>query len=46
MELFIREAIEIDLHPEDMNREEGFSPSKSWKMLLQILKEQNKNTLL
>jgi hypothetical protein len=35
----MREAIEIELHPESMNREEAFSPSKSWKHLLQTLTE-------
>jgi hypothetical protein len=39
MENIIREAIEIELHPDSMNRKEGFSLSKSWKPLLQSLKE-------
>jgi hypothetical protein len=39
MECIIREAIDIKFHLDNMNREEGFSLSKSWKSLLQTLKE-------
>jgi hypothetical protein len=35
MECMVREVIEIELHPGNMNREEGFSLSKSWKPLFQ-----------
>jgi hypothetical protein len=35
----IREATGIELHPNNMNREEGFSPSKFWKPLIQILND-------
>jgi hypothetical protein len=38
MEL-IREVTEIELHPDNMIREEGFLLSKLWKLLVQTLKE-------
>jgi hypothetical protein len=34
----LREAIEIELHPYNINREGGFCPSKSWKPLIGSLK--------
>jgi hypothetical protein len=34
--------IETELLPNNMNREEGFSLSKSWKPVIQILKELKK----
>jgi hypothetical protein len=38
MECVIREALRIELHPYNMNKEEGFSLSRSWKPLIQTLK--------
>jgi len=35
----IREAIEIDLHPNSIKRDEGFNLSRSWKPLLHKLKK-------
>jgi hypothetical protein len=36
----IRETIEIELHPNNINRENGFSLSRSWKPLIHDLWEQ------
>jgi hypothetical protein len=34
MDRIIREAFEIELHPNSMNREDGFCLSKLWKPLI------------
>jgi hypothetical protein len=44
MECIIREAIEMELHPDNTNRG-GFSLSKPWKHLIQTLKEQARFSL-
>jgi hypothetical protein len=38
----IRVVTEIELHPNSVNREKDFSLSKSWKPLIQTLKEHDK----
>jgi hypothetical protein len=44
MDRVIREAIEIQLHPNNIHREEGLHLSRAWKPLLHNIKEKRRSS--
>jgi hypothetical protein len=41
MDRLLREAIEIRLHPENFNRDDGFNLSYAWRHIIKILQQSN-----
>jgi len=40
LECLIKEMTDRELHSDNLNREEGFSLSRSWRPLIQVLKKE------
>jgi hypothetical protein len=46
LDCLIMEAIEVDLHPNNINREDGLIISGAWKPIIRLMKEKSNSPSL